>query len=243
MKKPLLLLSFLACGAVYAQNVNDNVIVGGTTAQLVLSADHPFHAPEAFTATAVTVQRNVKAGTGTFCLPFAVDASEIDATAEMGTYLYVNNAANQVMFEKQTSVGANTPFLMKGMATSKTELNFSNKEVAVTPATLGEVFVGNYDGIISGEGKWGIANATTFMQGGAGSTIKSFQAYLTNIGGPSSARELVFIDDATGMGTGTSTGTVNGVEAVYDLQGRRVANSSTLPKGIYIVNGKKVMVK
>jgi hypothetical protein len=38
--------------------------------------------------------------------------------------------------------------------------------------------------------------------------------------------------------------------AVYDLQGRRVANSSEfqvssfkLPKGVYIQNGKKVVVK
>ena len=32
----------------------------------------------------------------------------------------------------------------------------------------------------------------------------------------------------------------NGVKAVYDLQGRKVANPT---KGIYIINGKKVLIK
>ena len=32
-------------------------------------------------------------------------------------------------------------------------------------------------------------------------------------------------------------------EKIYDLSGRRVSESSALPKGVYIVNGKKVMVK
>ena len=32
----------------------------------------------------------------------------------------------------------------------------------------------------------------------------------------------------------------NGVKAVYDLQGRKIANPT---KGIYIINGKKMLVK
>ena len=36
------------------------------------------------------------------------------------------------------------------------------------------------------------------------------------------------------------TQTTTGKEEIYDLQGRKM-NSKNLPKGIYIINGKKVV--
>ena len=36
---------------------------------------------------------------------------------------------------------------------------------------------------------------------------------------------------------------VQGEGVVYDLQGRKVADNSALPKGLYIINGKKVLIK
>lgn len=56
MKKPiLLLLALLTATALHAQeeDANLNVIVNGTAAQIDLSADYPFAAPEEFTATHV----------------------------------------------------------------------------------------------------------------------------------------------------------------------------------------------
>ena len=119
MRNPiLLLLALLTATALHAQeeDANLNVIVNGTAAQIDLSADYPFAAPEEFTATHVTIHRNVAAGTGTFCLPFEVSAEEIDADAEMGTYYEVDGENQKVLFEKTTGVGANTPFLMRGLS-------------------------------------------------------------------------------------------------------------------------------
>ena len=253
MRNPiLLLLALLTATALHAQeeDANLNVIVDGTAAQIDLSADYPFATPEEFTATHVTIHRNVAAGTGTFCLPFEVSAEEIGANAEMGTYYEVDGENQKVLFEKKTGVGANTPFLMRGLSAA-TALHFDNKTVEATPASLGDKFVGNYGGTQSAEGKWGIANATTFMRGGAQAKMRSFQAYLTEIPVSQQAIGLAFLGDPTGIDATLNSRPSAPNAAVYDLQGRRVALSEAdfrecsgqLPKGIYLVNGKKVIVK
>ena len=62
-----------------------------------------------------------------------------------------------------------------------------------------------------------------------------FKAYLSNEG--SGAKELVFGNEATGINT-IENGADNG--AVFNLQGQRVNKAQ---KGVYIQNGKKVVLK
>ena len=53
---------------------------------------------------------------------------------------------------------------------------------------------------------------------------------------------LNFGDDATtSLILGSQNPSDGDNDAYYDLQGRRVSGSSTLPKGIYIHNGKKII--
>ena len=258
MKKTLLLLlAFLASGAMFAQDEDEqqnwNVIVGGAADHIELQADYPFAAPEDFTASSVTIRRNVKAGTATFCLPFAVSTSEVDANGTIGTFHHIDNASGKVLFETQTGADANTPFLMKGFSADATSLAFTDKTIEATPATLGEVFVGTYGGLQSGEGLWGIATKPGwqgFMQGGSGAKIRSFQAYLNDIGGSASARELAFMDDATGIeDVSLSEKAETGNVECYTIDGRKLPNgywsmvNGKLRKGVYIVNGKKVVIK
>lgn len=73
----------------------------------------------------------------------------------------------------------------------------------------------------------------------SGGTLAAHKAYL-NLGA-GSAREFLgfsFDDEATGINITPAFSEGEGV--AYDLQGRRVANPT---KGLYIVNGKKVLVK
>ena len=67
-------------------------------------------------------------------------------------------------------------------------------------------------------------------------TIGANKAYLTYSGG-AGAREFFLFDEATGIEMPTVED-VNADAVVYDLQGRRVAQPT---KGLYIVNGKKVI--
>ena len=58
------------------------------------------------------------------------------------------------------------------------------------------------------------------------------------------ARQLsVRLNDASAVVTAVQgVTTLNGRDAVYDLQGRRWSDGP-LPKGVYIINGKKVAIK
>ncbi len=69
-------------------------------------------------------------------------------------------------------------------------------------------------------------------------TIGANKAYLTYSGG-AGAREFFLFDEATGIEMPTVED-VNADAVVYDLQGRRVAQPT---KGLYIVNGKKIVLK
>ena len=88
---------------------------------------------------------------------------------------------------------------------------------------------------------------------GTGCSIGANRAYIDMAkvpeytGGGNVKSLNIFIDKATGIMELADDEKTNG--ACYDLSGRRIANSSanirksSLPKGIYIVNGRKVVVK
>ena len=55
--------------------------------------------------------------------------------------------------------------------------------------------------------------------------------------------EDLSLSSATGIESLTPNPSPKGEGNVYDLSGRKVSESSVLPKGVYVVNGKKVIVK
>ena len=92
--------------------------------------------------------------------------------------------------------------------------------------------------------KKGDANSVGFYfanSTGAAFTNGAHKAYLVVPASVSEAKGFPFGDDATGIEGLNVNDNVNANE-VYDLQGRRM-NVNNMPKGIYIVNGKKVVIK
>lgn len=217
-----------------------NVVVGdngtGTADNLELTDANAFNAPENFTATNVKLTRSLQNDINSFVLPFYVSAEELGC--KVATYKNCN--AEYANFETAVSVDANTPFLTIG-AKEASELNFSNKGIVETPDNLGENFVGVY-APQSAEGMYGINSDGNIQKGGAKATIAAFHAYLDlNVKGPASTPARIAIN-------GSILTAINGVTAdkvantaVYDLSGRRVYGK--LQKGLYIMNGKKVVVK
>jgi hypothetical protein len=53
----------------------------------------------------------------------------------------------------------------------------------------------------------------------------------------------ISLSSATGIGSLTPDSSEKGSKSIYDLGGRKVSKSSALQKGVYIVNGKKFIVK
>ena len=222
---------------VYA-NENDghaNVVVNGTANSLELTNKYAFNAPEDFTATTVKLTRGVQEGVNSFVLPFAATAKELGATQ---VAIYKNYDLGKVAnFETTERVDDNTPFLTMDVAKDKVvgELNFGEKKIVATPESLGTEFVGVY-AKTDANGKYGINKDGKLQKGGAGAYVDAFHAYLN-------------VKDLAGVAFNGSTPTaINGVAAdktvntaVYDLSGRRVYGK--LQKGLYIMNGKKFVVK
>ena len=71
-------------------------------------------------------------------------------------------------------------------------------------------------------------------------SAKTFRAYFRNDSPISESKvvSMLFGDDTTGISEATTISNGNG--KVYDMQGRRVENPA---KGLYIQNGKKVVIK
>ena len=218
----------------------DNVIrwdeVNGrnNTPKMVLTDAYPFYTSIDFHAEAVEVTRNLKAGINSLCLPFYVGQAEISTNCKIATY------KNGTTFTFVDHADANVPFLATAVDADAEKLNFTDKTVATTPGSLGTPFVGVYIPLGAGEvtGKWGINGDGKLQKGGASATIRAFHAYLAEV--PVSAREIT-IDDGEVTGIVNVKSLVPAEECVaFDLQGRQVAQPT---RGLYIVNGKKIVVK
>lgn len=221
------------------ENYNDhaNVVVNGTAKSLELTDAKAFNAPEGFKAESVKLTRDVQSKINSFVLPFEVTADELGAT-KVATYASNNkNGDKTVYFDKVAEVAANTPFLAEFLG-DKNELSFSDKTIAVTPESLGTNFVGVYVPQ-NAEGKYGIDGNGLLHKGGAGATIAAFHAYL-NVTGSAAPAAIAFNDSTPTAINGVAADKVANT-AVYDLSGRRVYGK--LQKGLYIMNGKKVVVK
>lgn len=85
-----------------------------------------------------------------------------------------------------------------------------------------------------------------FRKAGAGTTIRPFRAYFTVPAATDDARINVMFDDATGIHAAT-TEQLEGIFNIYSIDGKLVRQNTDskigLEKGIYIINGKKVVIK
>lgn len=238
---------------VYADEANDdadNVVKGGTCANLVLDESMSFMASEGFQAANVTLKRSVKSGYNTMCLPFWVNKEDMKAESiAIFKEIKENNAENKsvVTFEKVNEVDANKPFIAN-YETEVKEFTFKDKGVTKTE-DLGTTFIGTYTpGYM--KDKYGLTTDNTFKKGGANATTKAFRAYLDLSGGNAEAKTLSlgFTDgETTGIESTTASFGNKGVK-VYSLQGNLIATASSmselhLSNGIYIINNKKVVIK
>lgn len=127
-------------------------------------------------------------------------------------------------------------------------LKSSSSSITLTAATTSATLEGNQlvgtATAIANPGNAYVLNKGTngvgFYKLQAGKTICANKAYLTYSGGAGAPSFLNFVEgNVTGIEMPKAETTNNDAE-VYDLQGRRVANPT---KGLYIVNGKKVVIK
>lgn len=226
------------------ENVN-NVVANGTAKNVVLTDANAFNCPEKFTAEKVTLKRNVRKGINSFVLPFYVGAGDLDAT---NLAIFTSATEGKVTFTQVKEVKPNIPFItvdLKEAGDNKEFTFFGNsKDFEATPTEFKEAFKGVYTAKDAEGRLYGINDKGELQKGAAGKFIKPFHAYYEAAEGQAAPAKISFEGEATGINNVAATTVAN--SAVYDLSGRRVAEKlagASLVKGIYVVNGKKVVVK
>ena len=210
-----------------------------------------------FTAATVTYERNFNgAQKATLCLPYDLYAQGFKA------YTLSGGNKNEVHFkEVDDKLPAYTPYYIT--ANGMPQLGGRNIEVKaykadkMTTPAAGYKFTGTVAGvsnataaadnayILQDDGKFHKVTTTN-----SAATIPAYRAYIICPPQASGAKQLSVVLDGetTGIGSTTNEATDGKNGPVYDLQGRRVADRlddarHRLPAGVYIVGGRKVVVK
>lgn len=184
-------------------------------------------------------------GYASYCSPFALD---LTPTEDYAAWTVTGTSGTTVTFEKITGkVAAGTPFILYNSAKAgdTVELPIIDDDDAGIAAVAGNMLQGTlsptYVSTTNGDyTNFGLSNGS-FVKINNG-VMKANKAYLpvltSNL--PSGTRlNIVFEDKTTGI-SDIKHETINMNDAMYDMQGRKVEKPS---KGLYIVNGKKILVK
>lgn len=192
----------------------------------------------------------------TLCLPFAVaDAKTAFDGAELREVDAKNSNGNTIVFKEATAIEAGKPYLIKWANSSAAAVNVEKKFEGVTlVAAATPVEVNNVG--ISFNGFYKMTEASELGASvaaiGAGNKLfkvtegkmKGFRAAFVLSSGAEATKYKVVID---GAATGIEDLVIDGVKAngrVYNLNGQYVGNSlNGLQPGLYIQNGKKIVVK
>lgn len=166
----------------------------------------------------------------TFCAPFGVTVADTKANT-----LVMDASKKFVTLNEIAEVPANTGVLLVNETGATTATVTINDAAAATVANnalvgtlaphakaAGDLFLGNNEGVV-GFYDW------------AGTSLAANRAYIP-AATAAGVRALLFDNTTTGVNAATLN---NASQKVFDLQGRRVEKAQ---KGLYIVNGKKVVL-
>lgn len=239
-----------------AKEAKDNDIVGETCANLTITEGNAFHAPKAFTATQVSYDREFNAADGyvsSFVLPFAMNTADVDGK------VYKFNAVNgdNVNFTEVTGqLEANVPYLIVANSANPFSTALANGvQIEATPEKM-EVTANNAPGFAH-IGSYNTTKVTStaeatyygytggkFVKANNG-TLNPFRTLIKATGTTATQFSLKLDGEVTGIiGVNTELGKVD----VYNLEGKLVRSQveaatalQGLEKGVYVINGKKVM--
>lgn len=202
----------------------------------------------------ITFNRLFPAGWSSICLPYATTTENLGAVQVQA---FTGCDQNTLTFQKvgNGELAAHTPYLIYfENATTKSDTPWfcidgisAGKPTSVTHGNV--TFVGNYEAGKNMEGLYGVAEKAGeqyIMRGGKGSTLGSTGAYFTVSGSEVNTLRIRLEGTGTGI-SDVEAGKGGQTFDIYSLNGIKVRSQATttdgLPKGIYLINGKKHIVK
>lgn len=235
---------FLPEGTEGVEAKEKNVVVGTTASSLSLADGNDWGVTKDFTAAAVSYDRVFKNDANyvqSFVLPFGFTVPAGTTVAELSS---VNG--DNLVFKPVTETVANKPYLVV-----TNDKDFINKLTNVqVKATTGADLTTTVDGVShigsytaqNVANVYGYANGK-FVKANTGS-VKPFRTYIKVTGAQAAPMAFGVNIEGTVTGINNATTAATAKEAIYNLQGVRVSGDlKHLTKGVYIVNGQKVVVK
>jgi len=196
----------------------------------------------------VTLNRTIKAGYNTLVLPFSMTQAEVEEEFGEGSIVYVASSydvdKDNISFTTHDGISANMPCLLDATKAGTSYTLENRTIVAGEPVAEGKnvTMMGTYEEIFvpKDNGNYIISGGKIYeVDGQSQVKLKGTRAYI-NIKSGSEARTLTmsFDDTATGIATVKDGKLEFETGDIYDLSGRKVKNPT---KGIYLMNGKKVI--
>jgi hypothetical protein len=224
-------------------HLTDVSLVKAASAGLTLNEDADYEVVNRTYYETINMNRTVKAGFNTVCLPFDLTAEQVANVfgdiAKVYTFLDVADGTNSTInfnTKEENTIEANVPVLI-GTATASTAQTINRVVLKSGEAVVAGTnfdFVGTYAPMTVAEGDYFIGNGALYKSAG-NTSLKAFRAYIK---AKTEASVKMFIN---GEEFETSISEINGVAengVIYNLAGQRI---SKMQKGINIVNGKKVL--
>ena len=216
-----------------------NVASGATIASMTLTDMADYAADADFTVGTLTYARELAAGGyHSLCLPFAIEKSDLPSGSKLFTLTEVGTDA--VTLKEVDEVAAGTPCFAS--VTSKFSFGTMENVEMKKDVANGETLKGTFTEI-TGTDAVGVykldPDGTYFAQTtstGNEAVIKPFRSYIAAPTSGSVKTLNILLSDGTSLTPTLSE--EREPAAVYDLSGRRVEKAT---KGLYIVNGKKVV--
>lgn len=223
-----------------------NVVVGDECEELTLTDDYGFWSPVTFTAQQAVYTRETTAGWETIALPFSVD----DLPPGVVLKEFTEQTAGQTpTFDTSHALARNIPYIIYSKV-GGSQL-FEATDVRISSTNEAPMIVGTDDYHFIGA-----TLSTTFnpgeiyvFDGESGcfsliserTTIKPFRAYIVGYIEEGMQPSQFDVDTAIPTALPMVTSDTATPQGLYDLQGRRI--NGPYGKGVYIFNGRKVVVK
>mgnify|MGYP003589340725 CR=1 FL=1 len=224
------------------------ICYNATPKLLNLCEDKTF-VPAAATDMTATMSRKLIANKwNTVCLPFALSEDQIANTfgSDAKVAEYVGMSGSSLFFKYVTNMTAATPYIIS-VTTDGANYEFDDVDVVTDSPKMvthdGYSFVGNYDTTYVPKGDLYIAQNKFWVAPEDNYTsLKPFRAYFSSSAVGSKSFNIVIDDITNGIITVKDSPEKKDDDTVYDICGRKV-DITAAHKGLYIINGKKVIMR
>ena len=203
----------------------------------------------------VTLKRQFAEGWNTVCLPFTVNDVEAFFGENAKAYEFSGyNDNGNLSFSKVTKLNASYPYIVYVPAAITEDIELKDITIDASAwytrktnsSNAAVYFRGTYAPVAAGAWTknadtdviYGL-NGNKLQKAGAAASIKGFRAYFDVPAAAEGRLAISFDGETTGIATIKADGSLE-IEGAYNLNGQRVAAPQ---KGLYIVNGKKVVIK